>query len=70
MKFKIIVLQHRVVREEWTVDATNRAEAIDLHEQDCSSFVEEETIDTTDSQVHAVENLDDPDGTLELDEGL
>lgn len=70
MIFRIVVGQRRIVEEIWHVEADNAAEARELHENGCSSFLEEETISTPEEWIESITNLDDPDGMLEVDEGL
>lgn len=70
MRFHIYVMQTRRVQERWTVEAENRDQAIETHEAGNSDFDEEETTDTWDSEIVEVVNLTDPEGLLEVDEGL
>lgn len=70
MRFHIYVMQTRRVQERWTVEAENRDQAIETHEAGNSDFDEEETMDTWDSEIVEVVNLTDPEGLLEVDEGL
>lgn len=70
MRFHIYVMQTRRVQERWTVEAENRDQAIEAHEAGNSDFDEEETTDTWDSEIVEVVNLTDPEGLLEVDEGL
>lgn len=70
MRFKIVARQRRTVEEIWTVEANNAEEARELHYNGCSSFLEEQTIDVPEEWVEDIINLDDPDGTFQVDEGL
>lgn len=72
MRFKLIVHSKRIVREVWYVEAENQDTAIEDYHDCCDnvSFEEEETIDTPESWIDEVYNLDDPTGDLDMDEGL
>ena len=64
MRFQIIVIQHRIVAEEWHVDADNQEEAIRLHNESCSEFNEEETIDVTEERISEMGTWTIPTGHL------
>ena len=70
MRFRIVVHARRLVREIWYVEADNADEAREKHYNSDSSFEEEDTIDTPEDWIEEIENLDDPTGDLETDEGL
>lgn len=70
MRFKVVVFEHRTVREEWYVDADNPEQAEERYFSGDGTFDSEECVHVSDTEVDSVTNIDDPEGLLTTDEGL